>query len=38
MIFDAKLLDKVASIVEDSANNSEDRTRRERRRKAELEV
>ena len=38
MIFDAKPLDKVASIVEDSANNSEDRTRRERRRKAELEV
>jgi len=38
IIFDAKPPQKVAFKVEDSANNSEDRTRRERRRKAELEV
>ena len=38
MIFDAKPPEKVASKFENSANNSEDRTRHERRRKAELEV
>ncbi len=38
MIFDAKPQQKVTSILEDSANNSEDRTRCERRQNAELEV
>ena len=38
LIFDAKPQEKTASRFEDSANNSEDSTRRERRRKAELEV
>jgi FdhD protein len=38
MIFDAKPPQKVTSILEDSANNSEDKTRRERRWSAELEV
>jgi FdhD protein len=38
MIFDAKPPQIVTSRLEDSANNSSDRTRRERRRNAELEV
>jgi len=38
LIFDAKPHEKSASRFDDSANNSEDSTRRERRRKAELEV
>jgi FdhD protein len=38
MIFDAKPPQKVTSILEDSANNNEDKTRRERRWSAELEV
>ena len=38
VIFDAKPTQKVTSILEDSAINSENMTRRERRRDAELEV
>ena len=38
MIFDAIPPQKVSSALDDSANKSEDRTRRERRQNAELEV
>ena len=38
LIFDAKPLEKVASRFEDLTNNSKIGTRRERRRKDELEV